>query len=416
MTRWAASLADLTAPALVDVGNPAGLNPLDIATGIVQGREPRPPLPDPPPVTAERLLENIMLPALSASGRCLVSFSGGRDSSWTLAVAVQAARREGLPDPVPVTLTYPEITEAQEDRWQEMVIRHLGLSDWERIPITDELEVHGPYAQRALDEVGLLFPANAYSLLPQLDCARDGWLILGIGASDFYMFWHWSQLSDLLALRRRPRRSDLPLLALMACPPDLRRRLLRRRLSGAIMPWVREPARSRAEGLLGEELAHTPVRFPIAMRRQRTHRCYGATQVSISALARSAGANVLMPHLQPEFLASIAREGGRFGAGDRVSSMRRMAGHLLPPEVLARRDGANMQRVLMGHRIREFADRWSGGGIDESMIDIELLRENWRSPRPDWRTTTLSQLALQHDIIQSAGTRTPASAPPQTTE
>ena len=48
-------------------------------------------------------LEEAILPALRRPP-CLVSFSGGRDSSCVLAAATRAARREGLQPPVPVTL------------------------------------------------------------------------------------------------------------------------------------------------------------------------------------------------------------------------------------------------------------------------------------------------------------------------
>ena len=45
---------------------------------------------------------------------CLVSFSGGLDSSALLAVATAVARREGLDDPVPATLVVPGSPESDE--------------------------------------------------------------------------------------------------------------------------------------------------------------------------------------------------------------------------------------------------------------------------------------------------------------
>src|SRR5215212_1324990 len=54
-------------------------------------------------LTPLEALEEAVLPALTQPP-CLVSFSGGRDSSSVLAAATRAARREGLPAPVPVTL------------------------------------------------------------------------------------------------------------------------------------------------------------------------------------------------------------------------------------------------------------------------------------------------------------------------
>ncbi len=51
---------------------------------------------------------------------------------------------------------------------------------------SDELELLGPYARRALAEAGLLFPATAYAFLPLLDLARGGSLLAGGGLTDFF--------------------------------------------------------------------------------------------------------------------------------------------------------------------------------------------------------------------------------------
>src|SRR4051794_5992486 len=53
-------------------------------------------------MSPQRALEEALLPALQ-SGRCRVTFSGGRDSSVVLAGATDVARRLGLADPVPLT-------------------------------------------------------------------------------------------------------------------------------------------------------------------------------------------------------------------------------------------------------------------------------------------------------------------------
>ena len=51
-------------------------------------------------------LEAVVLRALLRPP-CLVSFSGGRDSSLVLAIASDVARRHGLPLPVPATNRFP---------------------------------------------------------------------------------------------------------------------------------------------------------------------------------------------------------------------------------------------------------------------------------------------------------------------
>lgn len=74
-------------------------------------------------------MEHAVLPAVSRPP-CVVTFSGGRDSSLVLAVAANVARREGLPQPVPATINFKGIKTAEESSWQELVIRHLGLDEW----------------------------------------------------------------------------------------------------------------------------------------------------------------------------------------------------------------------------------------------------------------------------------------------
>jgi hypothetical protein len=88
-------------------GAPA-LSPLEVASGLVlDPRRSRARLPSVRQGTTPRAaLEAAVLPALRRSP-CLVSFSGGRDSSAVLAVAASVARREGLPLPIPATNRFP---------------------------------------------------------------------------------------------------------------------------------------------------------------------------------------------------------------------------------------------------------------------------------------------------------------------
>ena len=106
---------------------PPILSRFEIATGMVFGTgDDRSTLPDPDGSTPLEALERELLPALLRPP-CMVSFSGGRDSSAVLAGAVNLARREGLPPPIPVTNVFPDVREADEHQWQQHVVRHLGL-------------------------------------------------------------------------------------------------------------------------------------------------------------------------------------------------------------------------------------------------------------------------------------------------
>ena len=78
--------------------------------------------------------------------------------------ALGVARRLGLNPPVPLTFRFPGIAEAEEDAWQESMVRHLGLDNWMRHEIDDELDLLGPYARRVLLRHGTFWPPNAFAL------------------------------------------------------------------------------------------------------------------------------------------------------------------------------------------------------------------------------------------------------------
>ena len=113
---------------------PLDLSRLELATGLLFGASPRPVrLPDAGGCLPRQALEREILPSLLRPP-CLVSFSGGRDSSAILAAAATLARREGLPLPIPATNVIATAEEADESEWQHRVIAHLGLDEWLRIP------------------------------------------------------------------------------------------------------------------------------------------------------------------------------------------------------------------------------------------------------------------------------------------
>jgi hypothetical protein len=93
------------------------------------------------------------------------------------------------------------------------------------------------------------------------------------------------------------------------------------------------------------------------------------------------------------FMAAVAGAGGARGWGGREGWLHELAGGLLPESVLGRRDGTHLQEVVFGRHTRAFAERWSGRGLDESLVDPERLRSIWLGDRQDFRTALLMQLA-----------------------
>ena len=113
-----------------------------------------------------------------------------------LAVAAHVARREGLPNPLPVTNRFPGVVETDETQWQERVIRHLELDDWLRLEWDDELDVLGPIATKVLRRHGILFPWNSFFHYPLLERAEGGSLLTGVGGDELF-----KQVPRMLAAR-----------------------------------------------------------------------------------------------------------------------------------------------------------------------------------------------------------------------
>src|SRR4051794_15301588 len=207
-----------------------------------------------------------------ASSPCVVSFSGGRDSSAVLAAAVEVARREGLPEPVPVTLRFPGVASTEESRWQELVVAHLRVGDWERIEIRDELDLLGPVARSALTTHGLLWPPNAYVHVPIIDRARGGCVLTGLDGDGLFGDWRWARAQAFLHARVRPERRDALRVALALAPPLARRRWMRPPVLN-VVPWLRPEARAELARLARADAAREPRRWDrrIAYYKQRRY-------------------------------------------------------------------------------------------------------------------------------------------------
>src|SRR5271163_872523 len=153
---------------------PLTLTRLERASGyLIEEQAGAPPLPPPAAGSARDALADAIRPALLRPP-CLVSFSGGRDSSAVLAVACDVARREGLAAPIPATLRFGGAGQTDESSWQERVIAHLQVAEWERIELTTEVDLLGELAQRFLSRHGLHWPPNTHLTTPVCERARGG--------------------------------------------------------------------------------------------------------------------------------------------------------------------------------------------------------------------------------------------------
>lgn len=377
------------------VGMPIGAGAARrVGSRAARGRRHVPPIPGPRVV-----LEGLVAGAL-ARPPCLVEFSGGRDSSAVLALAAHVARREGLPLPIPFTRRFAHAPATDEAEWQHLVIDHLRLPHWERMVVTEELDLVGPYARRVLLACGVVAPAPLYAALPSFDRARGGTRITGEGGDEILGSRRVTALRRARQepltnlLRPRPARRALEPIT----PSVIRRSVWRRRLGADLeLPWLRSSAREQVLDRIARHLASEPLDW---RRSLNWHLAATSTQMlahNSSVLASLYDVTVLDPFLHPSFVASWAREGGFFGVADRTEALRALVPDLLPDAVLSRQSKATFNTGYFTGTSRQFASEWSGRGVDLGMVDPERLVEEWRHPRPSAQSFALLQTAWLAD-------------------
>jgi asparagine synthase (glutamine-hydrolysing) len=367
--------------------------PLEIAVGTVLGEEAsEAPLQlDGHGETPRAALERALLPALERPP-CAVSFSGGRDSSVLLAVAVALARREGLELPVAVSARFVHAPGTGESEWQELVARHLRLEDWARLEVEDELDLVGPVASRLLRRHGMLHPPHTslFALLAERVGCRS--LVTGFGGDQVFGGW--------LGIRDSERLPDgawrtAALAGFAAAPRRLRRRALRRELP--VRPWLTEPVRRAFERRWLDAASAEPVTWSGYLRWLARRRTMASVRYSLDLVLGECGVVGAHPLLDRGFLASLARDGGRTGLGRRQALLQLLAGDVLPREILERETKAHFNHAYFRGPSRAFARDWDGTGLDPELVEPEPLREVWlaRWPRGS------SALALQAAWLSS---------------
>lgn len=315
-----------------------------------------------------------------------MSFSGGRDSAALLSLASRLARERGLSDPVPVTLRFENRPRTDENDWQEMTIDHLGLRRWEIVPIGEELDPLGPVATEILRRHGLFWPPVAHRIAPLLEAARGHVLVLGTGGDEMFSPWRRHPARDRLDVRVRPVRRAVKRAAFNLLPERLRVRVRLRRRSG--LSWLRPAAKRQVERKYRAMVLRRSTSWAEAIRRIPESRNFELTQSVFAAMAQDAEVSLVQPFFDPGFIRAVGESAPRRGFPSRAVAMEVHFGDLLPPPVIERTTKAVFDELHGGRPSRAFAQAWDGSGVDPAWVDVEALRREWLSPRPNYRSLT----------------------------
>jgi asparagine synthetase B (glutamine-hydrolysing) len=382
----------LEATAAIHAPRALALTRWELAAGTTIGAdETSADLPAPRHRSEREALAEAVLPALERPP-CVVSFSGGLDSSAVLALAVSVARERGLPEPIPVSLRFPGVRSTEESEWQELVVSHLGLSDWQRVEIGGELDFLGAVARAGLAAHGLLWPANAHFHAPVFARAAGGSVLTGVDGDGLFRGWRWQRARATLAHPETAEPRDALRVLLACAPPPLRAAGLFVR-GPDHREWLHPAARWRVRARLAVAAGREPARWDARVRWYARQRYLRLGVHSLALLAGAHDVRVVHPLLDPGFLATLAARGGRTGYGTREEAMGRLVGDLLPPELLARRTKGEFGAALWGDQARAFAADWDGRGLGLDLVDPEALAHAWRAENPPLGAATLLQAA-----------------------
>lgn len=365
------------------------MDPLEIAGGWVGGYDPV-PFPEGPHASPRTVLDRMLSVHLQQSP-CLVAFSGGRDSSVLLAAAVTVARREGLPLPLPITLSYPDAADSDEAQWQRAVLDYLGVAERIVLTVHGEHDPLGPVATPILTRHGLVWPPNFAPTVRMMGMAKGGVLLTGEGGDEAFGLKRITPLTKILKSRGRAAPGVYADVPAALAPAALRRRsAFRNRYR---RPWLRPEVEAELSRRDADDLAAFALHAGHNTWQFATRRCARLGYETVRVLGAEMDVTYVQAFAEPTLVASVAAAGGFLGWTGRTATMRALYGDLLPREVLERRTKALFANAVFTHHTRDFARHWNGTGVDTALVNPEALRDTWLSPDPHAPSMTLLQQA-----------------------
>jgi hypothetical protein len=331
-------------------------------------------------------LERACLPALQA-GPCLVSFSGGMDSTLVLAAALRAARREGLPDPVPVTWRFPGVPATDETDWQERILQRLGVRDRHVLTGADELDLVGPVATRMMRTLGTYYPANLHLHLPIADLATGGSILTGMGGDQMFLG------PNVVARPGARRRAEWL--------PDPLRDRVRRSVGRDPYPWTTTRTSVAVQRAERAEAIRTVRAVGLADRLEwQLQRRYLAISAGDTArLGAATGVGIHHPLLDQDFLRAVL---ATFGDGPPPSRARmfEVMAQGCDPVVWTERPKAWFADVFLTDTARRYAAAWAARSATPPLpagVKPAALKRAWSSGTFPPASALLLQWCRLHD-------------------
>jgi hypothetical protein len=181
-----------------------------------------------------------------------------------------------------------------------------------------------------------------------------------------------------LSGRRLPRRPELHTLVWHLAPAFLRRWWRRRHPHRTELPtWLTEQAVRLVNALLAEEGQSQPLSAAAEVKWWWRQRWTQMGIETLSLIASDTGCLLSAPFAHPLFVASLARASGFRGFPDRTALTHQLFGDTIPPSVVSRSTKATFDPVFWDSRVRGFAQKWDGVGIDHGLADRDEIRRRW---------------------------------------
>ena len=223
---------------------------------------------------------------------CLVSFSGGRDSSAVLAVAATVARREGLAAAGARSPTGSRRrADTDESPWQEQVVapsRARRLGSGSRSPASSTASGRSPVTSCA--GTGCYGRSTPTSTCRSSMRPPGGTVMSGIGGDEAFSPSSWArQIAVLTRADPASSRAIVLRVGLALSPAPLKAAYIRRRLPAVLRMAATRGARARAQAWVAADLAREPVRWRTRYRHLAGSAVIQAGLASLDVLAQRRG-------------------------------------------------------------------------------------------------------------------------------